>query len=421
MILSGRSWIRSRCPLPWIRPNSMETREERLSTVFTVPLVLFFVGLFLFMSLLHGRQDLTVLTILIFIVVGGARAWAGMSLSGLKIQSRIDKEKVFPGETFTLDIRIENAKWLPVWLQVKVSADDPIFFSSEEGNANRECGLLWRQRIDFTWELTARKRGVYPIGPPRLLVGDLLGFFPREMETDSINILVYPRIVPLKPLSLPKRDLFGVPGAKSQVQDPVYILGTRDYQHSQPARYIHWKASAHHDRLQEKVFEPSEQAKVLIVFDVEQFAAARREDAFEQAIEIAASLALRFDRKGYAFGLITNGEVIGGGPTFLQVAGNPRQLPSLLEILARLKMETGRGIRDAITRDLSLPWGVSVLVLACEPNESALSVRETFVHRKIPTLLMVSRDLPASDKQGRRFIRDIHEYSDIRFEGELRE
>ncbi|MBW1691959.1 MAG: DUF58 domain-containing protein, partial [Deltaproteobacteria bacterium] len=49
------------------------------------------------------------------------------------------------------------------------------------------------------------------------------------------------------------------------------MLGTRDYQNWRPARHIHWKASASHNRLQEKVFEPSEQEKVLLAVEVSQF------------------------------------------------------------------------------------------------------------------------------------------------------
>ena len=84
--------------------------------------------------------------------------------------------------------------------------------------------------------------------------------------------------MPLGPLSLPRRDFFGVPGGESPVDDPVYILGTTDYQNGRPAKYIHWKASARHHRLQEKVFESTEQEKILLVVDVDQFVKAEAED-----------------------------------------------------------------------------------------------------------------------------------------------
>ena len=386
----------------------MDPQEERLSTAYAIPLVLVLVGLLLFMSLLHGQRDITLLTILLFVVAVGAKTWSMMSLAGLEYKSVINRERLFPGESFTLKIRLENTKWLPVWVRVRLSEID---------SKSRDSGLLWRQRVDFDWELTAPKRGIYPIGPPRLLVGDLLGFFPKEKKTEARQIIVYPRIVHLKHLPIPELDFFGTPGTKSPVQDPVYILGTRDYQHSRPARYIHWKASARHNRLQEKIFEPAEQSKVLIAMDVEGFSGTCSEEAFESALEIVASLALQFDRKGYAFGFVTNGKINGIGTTILPVARNPRQLPTLLETLARLTMTPGKGLIHKIIEDLSLPQGTSAVLLVCEGDSSTLTTKETLERMKIPSLLLVSRVSSTVDEHLKRFKGMIHNYDEVRFDG----
>lgn len=384
----------------------MEPQEERLSTVYTVSLVLFLVGVLLFLSLLHGQRDMVLLTILILAVAAGTKAWSLMSLSGLTYGSVIDKERLFPGETFSLRIHLENAKWLPVWVRAEIES------------GSRDGGLLWRQRIEFDWEFTAQKRGVYPVGPPRLMVGDLLGFYLKEKATEARYIIVYPRIVPLRPLPFPETDFFGSPGTKSPVKDPVYILGTRDYQYSRPARHIHWKASARHNRLQEKLFEPSEQAKVLIALDLEQFAETGSGDDFERTLEVIASLALRFDRQGYSFGFVTNGKVTGGGPTLLPVARNPRHLLSLLEILARLRMVPGDVLKDKIIRDLSLPWRTSAVLFAFRAGSSVLSVKETLKRMKIPSLLVVSHRNSDMDEYPGRFAGRIYRCDEVRLGGE---
>ena len=108
-----------------------------------------------------------------------------------------------------------------------------------------EGGLLWYQTVAFRWEVTASRRGLHSLGPHRLVAGDLLGFFSRVgTEGNGLHVVVYPRIVPLRPFPLPRRDFFGIPGAEGPVKDPVFILGTRDYQPGRPAKHIHWKASA---------------------------------------------------------------------------------------------------------------------------------------------------------------------------------
>jgi len=240
--------------------------------------------------------------------------------------------------------------------------------------------------------LTAQKRGIYPVGPPRMAVGDLMGFYPRETGGGrELEIIVYPRLIPLKPLSLPKRDFFGVPGAKSPVQDPVYIMGTRDYQPGRSARAIHWKASARRNRLQEKIFEPSEQAKVLIVVDVDRYAMNAAHDDFEQTLEVVASLAMECDRQTFAIGLATNGKVKGGRSAVFPPVRGPLQLARILETLAGLTMEARKNINTAI-KNSSLPGaGISCVGFGYEENETTLQNIEYLYRRHIPAIFFFNR------------------------------
>lgn len=392
----------------------MEAWEERQPSLFIIPLALVVVGLFLFIALLYNQRDLICLAMLVFVMVGGVKIWGRMGLSGITYRATIDKTKVFPGENITLNIDVENAKFLPVWLQVTITADSAVLPPSHETVFSGESGLLWHQRARFRWDLTAQRRGVHPIGPARLRVGDLLGFFPKERKEDALHIIVYPRIVPLKPFSLPKRDLFGVPGIQSPVKDPVYILGTRNYQHGQPAKYIHWKASARHSRLQEKIFDHSEQEKVLFVIDVDRFSSDGAEEEFERTLEIAASLAVQLDRQGYALGLVTNGNLTGGKSTILPITTNPQQLSAILEVLARLRMEPGMDLRDTLEGGLSLSWGVSCVLFTFEADEKAHAVEEYLARRKIPTSFMTARIPPIPEGEERPVRTTIYHGDDIR-------
>jgi uncharacterized protein (DUF58 family) len=347
----------------------------------------------------------------------GAKLWTRISLSGIESHSTVNKQKVFPGEKLTLRINAENRKFLPVWLQMQVPVTGPIYPSSGEKTLTKEDSLLWYQGTHFEWELTARRRGVHQIGPPRILAGDLFAFFSREREEEVVHpILVYPRLVPLKPFPLPRRDFFGVPGAKSPVQDPIYVLGTRDYQHGQPAKYIHWKASARHHRLQEKVFEPTEQEKVLLVVDVDQFASHKAEEEFENTLEIVASLAVRMDKRGYALGLVTNGVVVGGGAAIVPIARNRQQLPSILEVLARLQMESKGDLIDTLRRGLEVHWGMSCLHFSYEEDGTVLAAEEYFKHRKTPVMFFVChpRLTPREDRS--KVWHKIHCVDDIRIQ-----
>jgi len=399
----------------------MEAQENRLPTIFIVPLMQFFVGALLFVALLQSQRDLAVLALLVLGVMGGTRLWSRVSLSGIKCYSIVDKGNVFPDEMLTLHIRVENAKFLPVCLQMKVPVDGSLNPSSGDTTFTNESGLLWYQRARFQWELVAQRRGIHRVGPPYVKVGDLFGFFLREIEEqEDLHVIVYPRLVPIKPVSLPRRDFFGVPGAKSPVQDPIFILGTRDYQHWQPARYIHWKASARHNRLQEKVFEPSEQEKALLVVDVDQFAKNNAAEGFEHTLEAVASLAVQFDQKGYAVGFVTNG-VVDGGPTILPIARNAQQLPSILEVLARLRMKVKGDLVDTLHRGLQLTWGVSCVHFSYEEDMTALTTEEYFSHRKIPVVFVVCRPRSLLGDIGHKVRGKVYNLDEIRIKETERE
>jgi uncharacterized protein (DUF58 family) len=215
---------------------------------------------------------------------------------------------------------------------------------------------------------------------------------------DHLEIIVYPRLVPLKAFSIIRRDFFGTPGDMSPVRDPVYILGTHDYQHGRPARFIHWKASARRHVLQEKVFEPTEQEKVLFVVAVEDFALSGATDAFERSLEAVASMAALFDREGVATGLVTDSAIEGGGAFFRSVRRDAGHLGSLLEILARFRMEKGRDLTEGLRAMSALPFGVTCLCFSHRMDDSTRAVEEYFRRRRVPVIHYAWIPSSAQDK-----------------------
>jgi uncharacterized protein (DUF58 family) len=373
----------------------MNDLDRTLPSIFFVPVVLAVVGLFLFMALLNGQRDLTVLSLTLLGVAAGAKLWTRWSLAGIGCRVGVDRCRLFPGEKLVLKATAENRKILPVRIEVHAPVGGLLHGDGAETAVKAETGLLWYQKASFRWELTALRRGIHRIGPVGIVSGDLFGFFPKEKEmAETIEVVVYPRLMPLKTFSLPRRDFFGIPGAESPVDDPVYILGTRDYQPGRPAKYIHWKATARHHKLQEKIFEPSAQEKILLVVDVGAFARNGAEEAFERMLETVASVAVRLAERGCAVGLVTNGRMAGEISSIVPVMRNPRQLTILLEALARMRMESSRGLIETFCLHLRIPWGVSCLYFSLDKDETARTARDYFTQRRIP-FLFYSRDYRA--------------------------
>lgn len=376
----------------------VDPQEIREPTIFNSLIILFFVGIILFVALLHRQDDLSLLAILVYIVVGGSKVWSRMSGARIRLNSTMDTRRVFPGESIALETWVENRKWLPVWVKVIWSFNHRLEPEEDDGRiVGREAAIFWHQTVKFSQHFVARKRGVYPVGPSRIRTSDLLGFFAKEKPTpDAEQIIVYPHLVPLKPIDIHRCELFGVSGAKSPVQDPIYILGTRDYQPQRPSRHIHWKASARHLRLQEKVFEPSEQAKVLLTLDVESFANSADPACFEHTLEVMASLTVELDKMGYAVGIAANGELTGGNASMTRIKQDPRQVLSILEILARIQKKP-KGTLSKTLKKYNGSWrGISCAHFCFEDEPYVKEMEIFFIRQQIPVTFLVYHSDPGA-------------------------
>jgi len=394
--------------------------EERVSSVYTLSLILVLVGLGLFAALLTRQATLTYLCILVFTMVAGAKAWSRLSIARIESDLGVDKKKMFPAETLTLSIGVANNKVLPVWLQVRVALRGAMQIASGQAVLKKDSGLLWYQRVDFRWQLTAQKRGVHRIGPVVLEVGDLLGFYPQVKQSpDFHDVIVYPRLVPLNPVRFPRCDFFGIPGVRSPIEDPIYIHGARDYQSRRPARYIHWKASARHNRLMEKVCEPAEQEKILMLVCTHRFSSDSTGESFERTLEAAASLAVEFDRRRFAVGLVTNGRLKGDGKAVLKISRNPGHLSDILETMARLEPVPAEDMVDRLQRGMTLPWGVTAVCFTYRLDRASLALNQYFKQRNIPMAVIVCdqrTDLTAAETKTSE---KIYRLDDIRAKGSV--
>lgn len=389
----------------------MERYQRGLSSVFLTSVVLAAVVLCLGFALLKGARHLSVLCLSVLGTMACLKVWATVGKSNVSYTLNAGRTRLFPGDVLHLRLAVENRKFLPLSFEAHIPVDPGLRIDGggtlPAGRIDARGTLLWFESADLAWDLAAFRRGVHVVGPPVYETGDALGFYVNEDRTDGqIEVVVYPRIVHLHPLSIPRRLFFGTPGGESPVDDPVYILGTVDYHHSRPARYIHWKASARHSRLQEKVFEPTAQEKVLLVVDVAGFsgepgasgqdpeAAPEQglEDVFERTIEVVASLAAMLDRRGCAVGLATNGTVRGGS-CLVPVARNPFQMTAILETLARVTSHPDMPVIELIRKSPSVRGGTTCVYFCRRPGSETDAARSLFRRLRIPVVFLDSNDV----------------------------
>jgi uncharacterized protein (DUF58 family) len=377
----------------------MNHSEQRIPSFFSHPFTLSIIGVICFGALLSLHRELAVLACLVGGLMGATRLWSRFAPNRVSCELSVDRCRVFPGEVVVLKAVVKNNKLLPVHFTLSLAGSDVIAPMSQQPSMEQSGALLWFHRSHFSWDFTALRRGVHSLGPPKLTAGDMLGYYTRETDTKtSILIIVFPRLVHLNPARFSRQDIFGKAGNPGMLPDPLYVIGTRDYQACHPARHIHWKASARLRRIQEKVYEPSFQEKLLFIVPVDGFVANHEEAAFERTLEVVASLSVRIQGGGHPVGLATNASCeaceacaagLGERSVFLPPAGNPKQLSALMETLARMRMESSGNIVSFIQSRAPLPWGMSSLVFSLENDDKTASLLRSLKRRRIPTALVL--------------------------------
>ncbi len=229
-----------------------------------------------------GQTVIVILLGLALAAAGLSKLWSILSLKGVHCERYLSEQRVFPGEYLELKLRVVNRKLLPLpWLQV--NDEVPAGFTPDlhlvPGNKpgfnsiSQSTSILWYSAINWKYRLFCNKRGYYPLGPLTVTSGDIFGFYPRT-ATEPVKdyIIVYPKIYPLGRLAIP--SLYPLGEAKSEkriFEDPSRTIGVRDYSPGDSLRRIHWKASARHQQLQVKVFEPTTTLKVAMFLAVDSF------------------------------------------------------------------------------------------------------------------------------------------------------
>ena len=406
----------------------MSHTEQRIPSFFSHPFTLSIIGVICFGALLSHHRELAVLACLVGGLMGTTRLWSRFALNRVSCELSVDRCRVFPGEAVALKAVVKNNKLLPVHFTLSLAGSDVIAPMQRQPCMEQSGALLWFQRSHFRWNFTALRRGVHSLGPPKLTAGDMLGYYTRETDAGTpIQIIVFPRLVHLKPARFSRHDIFGRAGNPGVLPDPLYVIGTRDYQARRPARHIHWKASARLSRIQEKVYEPSFQEKILFIVPVDGFIANHEEPAFERTLEVVASLSVRIQGDGHPVGLATNASCEaceactactacaacaacpGERSVFLPPAGNPQQLSALMEALARMKMESSGNIVSFIRSMAPLPWGMSSLVFSLVHDDETVSLLRSLKRRRIPTALVLCDDRASETKPAEE--KDVRIYS----------
>lgn len=330
-----------------------------------------------------------------------ARLWSRFSLSRVTCHRQVSERRVFPGESIELRLRLVNRKLLPLpWVQVddeiplRLSSDAQLAAGSRPGTGllRKSLAVLWYTGASWKQDLRCNRRGYYQLGPLTLTSGDIFGLFTRSVTEPHIDhVIVYPKIYPIDHLGIPSLHPLGETVSEQRIfEDPVRIVGVREYTPRDSRRHIHWKATARRQELQVKVFEPTTTLKVAIFLAFDSNSAAEDEEGFELCISTAASVASYLTERRSAVGLFVNSRLADSRqPAMLPPGTGTGQLIEVLEALAKVSPTASGPFEEFLQVERrALPYGTGLVFVLHRPSPSLVALL-TSLREKGPKMLVL--------------------------------
>ena len=335
--------------------------------------------------------------------------WGRYCLDRLEYNRSFSVRRAFCGKEIEYGIRLVNRKLLPLaWVSVDDEIPLELTLSGVELSPSHKplravlsnlFALGWYEAVSRRYRLQCNHRGYHSFGPATLRSGDIFGFTLRQEDLPCEDrLLIYPRVVPLAELGIPSRQLFGDLAIRRPIaQDPLRVIGVREYAAGDSLRRVHWMATARTGRLQVKQLESTTSRDLLIFLNITTFEPAWQgvvPGLLELAIIAAAAIANEALEKGEPIGLYANTTLPGSDQPAKVVAGDgPEQLMLVLEALAKLGGFTTVPMHRFLEQEArSLSWSATLLVVTAVLSDQLLG---TLVHlqragRKLGLILVGS-------------------------------
>lgn len=338
----------------------------------------------------HGLLFLVALTLLLAAAV--SRLWYRFCLDGVEYRRHFSQRRALFGEEIELTIEIVNRKLLPLaWLETE--DEIPTALTPLRGTTRRSykpsrsllvnlVALRWYERVRRHYRIRCEARGEHTFGPVQVRSGDVFGFSFRATELFvEDRLLVYPRILPITRLGLPPRDPFGDHATRDWIfEDPLRVVGLRDYVRGDNPRHIHWKATARTQTLQVKLHEATTTHHLVIFLNLHTLGPEwwwQRYDAeaLELAITTAASVANWAAEHGYQVGLSGNSHKLHSMERVkVGHSRDPAQLSRILEALARTLPFASIPFDVLLRRERhELPYGATLVIVTAVLDEAILA------------------------------------------------
>ncbi len=317
-----------------------------------------------FFSISSGWKVLYWLTYVLLTLFILSWLWARYSLRQLIFRRSTASGRVQVGEMFDERLMLDNVSVMPkLWVQVADGSTLPGHRAGYVASMGGRKRAMWRARS------TCKQRGRFQLGPVTATSGDPFGLFRRRITlTPASEIMVLPRILPITNFTLFNG---GLPGrgrsSRRALQTTTNATTIREYAAGDALSRIHWRSSAHFNKLMVKEFDLDPSVDAWIFLDLnEKVQAGKGEQSTEEyGVTIAATVANYLLRQDLSVGMIINGE----RRELLSLDRGDRQIERVLETLAVVTAGPGTDLKEALALD-AFHFGRNTVAIVITPSNS---------------------------------------------------
>ncbi len=317
-----------------------------------------------FFAISSGWHVLYILTYVLLGLLVLSWLWARYSLRKMIFRRTASSGRVQVGETFDERLMLDNVSALPkLWVQIADGSTLPGHRAGYVASMGGRKRATWRART------LCKQRGRFQLGPVVATSGDPFGLFRRRVFlTEQRELMVLPRVLPISNFVL---FTGGLPGrgrtSRRALQATTNATTIREYMPGDALNRIHWRSSAHNNKLMVKEFDLDPAMDAWIILDLHDgVQAGEGEHSTEEyGVTIAATIATFLLRQDLSLGMIVNAE----HREFLSLDRGDRQIERVLEMLAVVRAGPGPDLKEALALD-AFHFGRNTVAIIITPSSS---------------------------------------------------